>query len=93
MTSSLRKLPQLSTLAYVNFEKIYSNSTYVEKNLTNDCIVELEEEMEDPDFSLPLMPKFATIEFPKNLFKSPKTTQILDRLNISLNQQRGLVVL
>ncbi|GBM71852.1 hypothetical protein AVEN_273578-1, partial [Araneus ventricosus] len=65
------------------------------KNLTNDSIVELEEEMEDPDFSLPRTsksnPKSVTIELSRNPFKSPKITQISDRLKLSLNQRTGLV--
>ncbi|GBN31044.1 hypothetical protein AVEN_85042-1 [Araneus ventricosus] len=55
------------------FEKIYSISSDV-KSLTNDCNLELEDEMEDPDFRLPSTSrtKSVTIEFRKILLSALK---------------------
>ncbi|GBO11627.1 hypothetical protein AVEN_237824-1, partial [Araneus ventricosus] len=60
--------------------------------LTNDYNVELEE---DPALNLPSTSKSnlksVTLELPKNPLKSPKITQISDRLKLLLNQRTGLV--
>ncbi|GBL89460.1 hypothetical protein AVEN_87809-1 [Araneus ventricosus] len=61
----------------------------VSRQLPTKKELELKEEMKDPDFSLPSIsksnPKSVTIELPKNPFKSPKITQISDRLKCGVN--------